>query len=199
MRCVIALPLAAVLAVLAGTLLAGCQTAYYVEEIEVHPFYSPFRGGGGLTPWAEEAVERGVGLQVYSDMAPYPDSRIINPGQAVSRRRLELENRVLSDRVARSLGGWDSIASSSDPPFNNIDDFAFELSGHTEEPRHAEALAATMMLYPGLRAVYYPATSGSAEEGEIVYQPYTERHSGKRTIEIHKIKCERIVTQEKDE
>jgi len=147
-----------VLSVLSVSLLVqGCKTGNEV----VHPYYSPFRESGALADWADIAIQQGIGQQVNPHMAPYPDNRIIDPNQRLSARKLEKENKALSERVAQMVGGWDHIGESSDQMFTTLQGLAMHLPKYSNEPRFAEALAATMMLYPALRAEYYPVTAGS--------------------------------------
>ncbi|MCP4639215.1 MAG: hypothetical protein GY851_02210 [bacterium] len=138
-------------------ILASCKTT--PPPPSYPPFYSPFREGGGLTAWANEAIKRGIGLQIHPNMQPYPDNRL-NYDDSVSRKELEREGRWISERVARMIGGWDFVATTSDKDFLSVEELAYDLQNCSQEPRFAEALSAAMMLYPPLRAVYYPVSAG---------------------------------------
>lgn len=147
-----------ILSVLGISLLVqSCKTGNEVT----HPYYSPFRESGALADWADIAIQQGIGQQVNPQMAPYPDNRVIDPNQRLSARKLEKENKALSERVARMVGGWEYIGETSDQMFSTLQGLAMHLPKYSNEPRFAEALAATMMLYPALRAEYYPVTAGS--------------------------------------
>ena len=150
---------------LAGGALISCQTSSNdtVEE-EPRPYYSPFREGGGLTAWVEDAIKRGIGLQIHPDVAPYPDNRAVSRKKRISREELEEEGAMLSERVASMIGGWERIALTSDKQFDTLERLAWDMSNYTEEPRYAEAVNATMMLYPALRAIYYPVTGGGNQD-----------------------------------
>ena len=138
----------------------GCNTNTDVAG----PFYSPFREGGTLTDWADNAIDQGIGQRIHRNVAPYPDNRVVSRNEKLSAKELQKEGKVLSERVAGMVGGWGHIADTSDISFAQLQGLALDLPRFRGEPRFAEALAATMMLYPALRAEYYPITAGSQSD-----------------------------------
>lgn len=123
-------------------------------------FYSPFLKSGTLTEWAETAIKRGIGIQIHPGVAPYPDGRVIQPDKKYTRKEQEEDQRV-ADRSANLVGGWAHIAETSDQTFERLEELALSMFvNNSDNVKYAEAVAATMMMYPELRATYYQTVSG---------------------------------------
>lgn len=150
--------------VLAGACFVGC--ARQSSLWDRHAYYSPFRESGVLTDWATVAIRKGIGKQVHPNVAPYPDNRVIHAGQTHSRAKVEKEEREVAQRTAQLVGGWGYINSSSDLVYNSVDEFVLALNQHKDHPQYADALAASMMLYPLLRVEYYNLSYGASQQIE---------------------------------
>lgn len=120
---------------------------------------SPFDEQGDLTQWAKTAIDKGIGLQLNPYVTPYPG----NVGETSEehsrpfkhRARLSRKDKRMADRAARLIGGWGRVETSSPVKYASAEELAQALFVNDQEhPRYAEALAATMMLYPQLKALY---------------------------------------------
>ncbi len=144
-----------------GVVFAGCITASAPSAPVGAPFCSPFLESGELADWAVVAIRQGIGLQISPYVAPYPGNRVVPRDKPYRHRAVSLKDQRTADQAARLIGGWDLIDSTSTVKFAKAEDLALHLfSANAQHPRYAEALAATMTIYPKLRAVYYTVTSG---------------------------------------
>jgi hypothetical protein len=133
--------------------------------VEPTEYYSPYLQSGVLADWADTAVKRGVGIQVHPGVAAYPDGRVIDPNRKYTREQYEEDIRV-ANRAANLVGGWDHIRETSDQTFASLEDLSLSLFvNNSESVQYAQALAATMMIYPELRAVYWQTVSGGSTSG----------------------------------
>ena len=149
-----------------GTLVIACNTVQGpVPELPV-TYYSPYLSSGALTEWAAAAVERGIGSQLYPNVMEFPDNRVLDDGVREWKvNKARKSERIVAERSANLCGGWDFISKTSDKEFNTVDALAADLfARNVDDVRYAQALAATMMIYPELRSKYYIVNYGGWRE-----------------------------------
>ncbi len=141
---------------------ASCHTVQGPVPALPDTFYSPYTADGSLAAWATRAIDRGLGNQLYTEVAAFPDNRATRGTTGVVKvNKTTKTDRIVAERSANLCGGWDFIARTSDKSFNTADALAVDLFiQHAGHPMYTEAVAAAMMVYPELRSKYYIVNYG---------------------------------------
>jgi len=132
-----------------GTLVLVAACATY-EAPPRTAYCSPYLDNGELAEWASLAIKRGFGQRVVKGRSTYR-----NYGPLHNRKARRDVNKAIG-----AIGGWEAVESSSDVRFLSPEELALHLyHNHSDHIRYAEALAATMHIYPDFRVQYYRVTS----------------------------------------
>ena len=173
---------------LAASMLSACVAPLPPPEQVLAPppilnnsgeFMSPYTQDGVLAPWVDKAINvklaTTVGATAGSLIAQHAMGQIPFVGGILGG--------MAGDAVARSIaiqaiGGEDYLKSTSDISFHNLNDMSVYIyAKNSHHPAYADALSATMEIYPDLKNIYNGAVA-SAPRIEMASQPVPPANPG---------------------
>jgi hypothetical protein len=122
-------------------------------------FMNPYTEDGVLAKWVDKAMNAKMGAQAGSLIGAYAGQKAMENipfvGGIIGQ---EVGNKLGREIALKSVGGIDFVKETSDSSFKTVDDLALYMyATHSSHKHYAEALDATMAIYPELKQRYHAA------------------------------------------
>jgi hypothetical protein len=119
-------------------------------------YMNPYTEDGVLTQWVDKAVNAKIGSQAGALIGAQAGQKLLESIPLIGGLLGQEAGQALGREIAlKSVGGEEFLKESSDTSFNSIDDLALYLYVNYSSHKHyAEALDATMEIYPDLKLRY---------------------------------------------
>jgi hypothetical protein len=131
-------------------------------------FMSPFTQDDVLAPWVDKAISVKAGAQVGAAVGSIAAQQAMSHVPFVGGILGDAAGSAAGRAIALSaIGGEEYIKSTSDISFNSLDDLAVYIyAKNSAHPAYADALDATMQIYPDLKQGYIAAIYKASNNGQ---------------------------------
>ena len=137
-------------------------------------YVSPYTRSGELAAWAQAALDAADPASFLGSVRAQNASWWSTGVEVLTGERAALE---VNAETLEDAGGWESVRSTSDVTFNDVDDLAVYLyATHGSDSRYLRVLKVTQDLNPGLAPAYREAIRRAAIAAPKAPEP-TKRYS----------------------